>query len=335
MQLFGKNILVKQDFVKEQKNKSGIIIASELYNLPELSKREVRFGTIKEVGGECEFYKNKDRVILKNSDGFEIKISEEKFIMVAEKQVLCKVNKDNTYSVAPNNIIVKIKKKDRNALFSKTIKRDDGSEVELFINVEASKIDERSSGIFVSVGEVYEVGSKVKNVLKGDTAILNYNVDNDDSLIIGYDGEDKLVVLNAVTTFHSETLVVYQNRKTKRDQIVHSKGDYDEMSDLLGIIRNDKLIAREPYVFLNHQAFTQHIKTLSGIEYNQEVKVVEREILSVSEESTKKYGMKNGDTVLIDGFDCFEVKIKDGSKITGINDCDILCKKEMVDKLAS
>ena len=59
------------------------------------------------------------------------------------------------------------------------------------------------------------------------------DIDNDEKIIVGYDGDDKIVAVNSVTTRHQETYIEYANRKSPKDQIVWCRGDYNNISKLI------------------------------------------------------------------------------------------------------
>ncbi len=62
-----------------------------------------------------------------------------------------------------------------------------------------------------------------------------------------------------------------------------------------------------------------------GMMYDAAEKIIEREVLAISKESSEKYGVKVGDIVTLDDYDLFDVKLSDELAITAVNDCDILC----------
>ena len=139
-----------------------------------------------------------------------------------------------------------------------------------------------------------------------------------------YDDEkNKYSVIDGTTTFHTEDKWAYSDRKHSRDNLVWKKGEMDIISPLLGVIRGEKLFARRPYVFLAHKSNKVEAETKSGIKYEYSEAIAEREVLSVSEESNKKYGIRPEQKIIADEFDIFEVKLRD-SKIQAILDQDIL-----------
>ena len=116
-----------------------------------------------------------------------------------------------------------------------------------------------------------------------------------------------------------------KNRRNKRDEIVWLAGDYDQLSGLLGVIRGNEIIANAPYIFFKHESNIRTMVSKKGMMYDAAEKIIEREVLAISKESSEKYGVKVGDIVTLDDYDLFDVKLSDELAITAVNDCDILC----------
>lgn len=230
----------------------------------------------------------------------------------------------NDLKVFGDKILVKISNEEREKLFKKKIRRDDGTEVELFINVPATDhADERTHSLFVNTGIVMGVGDDVEGIKVGDIAILDFQVSNLISNFVYKDGDDDVFWINATTTYHTSDMVAYANRRSPKDQIVHKRGDYDELSMLLGVVRGDKFYAREPYVFLNHESNSVTMVGAGGIIYTQTDKILKRSILSVSDQTALKFRVSNGDTIAVDDRDVFDINLN-GKKITAVNDQDML-----------
>lgn len=236
-----------------------------------------------------------------------------------------------------DKILVRITKENRESIFSKEIVRNDGTKTKLFINVAATdEADERHARLFVQTGIVEAVSDQVKGVQVGDIALLDYQLCNSRSNKFYQDENGDVFWLNATTTYHDQELVAYQTRRSKRDQIVHSRGDVDELSMLLGVMRGDELIARQPYVFLENLPVTKILTTNSGIVFQETDTILTRKIIAVSKETTAMYNIKAGDTVLVDDHDIFAVEIKkDALKIDCVNDADILATEGLVKQAAA
>ncbi len=156
--------------------------------------------------------------------------------------------------VLGDKVLIRFTKENRGSIFSKTITREDGSTAQLFLSVDTDESDERKSGLFVQTGIVEGVSPEVKNILVGDTVIVDYMLCNDHSKLVWSEPNgDQIFWANATTTYHPADEVIYANRRTKHDTVLARKGDIDELSSVYGIIRGDQLIARQPFVFLQHQ----------------------------------------------------------------------------------
>lgn len=222
-------------------------------------------------------------------------------------------------------------------LYSKEITRNDGTKVRLWINVPAGKADDRRSTLFVRTGKVINKGPDALNVRVGDIAILSYEAFNDETKIIETsvsqtEEDERVIWVHANTTYHEDDFVAYADRrlvpgnarqmiKQKRDQIVWKRGDIDEVSQVLGWIRGDQLIANDPYVFLNHEEPNKIITTNAGIMYSERQIVLEREVMAVSPRN--KYRITPGLKILVFECDTFDIDY-DGKKVTCANDSDIL-----------
>ena len=336
MKLLRDLILIKQeDAVTEKKTESGLILLSTQSNLYQIGDDESKVkdliyrpkmnkGVILEVGNGCLFFKKGDTVIYrKETESYILDVEEKRCAMLKEKNVLVKIS-DGKLIPNPDFVLVKITKEAREALFNKKIKTNDGREVLLFVAGDKGADDESMSKYFVSCGEIVSVGENVEEVKTGDLGLIEYICDNDPSIIVGYDGEDKIIAVRAVTTYCNKEHKISGGNKT-RDQIVSSIGDYEETSSLYGAVTGDKLIAIEPFVFLNYEDNKQLKVNAGGILYEDTQKMIVRKILSASRNSKENYNIKEGEGVLVDDFDIFDIEYN-GNKITAINDRDILCK---------
>jgi co-chaperonin GroES (HSP10) len=227
-----------------------------------------------------------------------------------------------------DKVLIRFTKENRESIFSKWVTQNDGTKIQLFLSVDVDAADERKSGLFVQTGIVEAVARSVRNILVGDTAIVDYMLCNDESKFVWEeDNGDKIYWTNAQTTFHRFDEIVYANRRTKHDTIVAKKGDIDELSSVYGIIRADQLIARQPFVFLQHEDNVIKKTTAMKIVYEEREESFERNVLASSEESERRYGLRVGDRVLVNDRDIFALKL-DGQKVDCIMDMDIIgCRK--------
>lgn len=231
--------------------------------------------------------------------------------------------------VLGDRVLVRISQKSIQDMYSKKIVRNDGTETRLFISVPADDKDDRKSQLFVRTGTAINTGRQVRNIKIGDTVILSYDAFNDERKFLGMEGDDRILWVHEGTTYHDKTLIAYADRQerngrrvNRKDQKVWERGDINEMSQVIGIIRGDKLIANDPYVFLNHQPHEIDRKTKSGIMYTDKEEILERTVLSVPGGGVW-YGMKEGDSVLVKESDVFDIILED-KKVTCVNDTDVL-----------
>jgi co-chaperonin GroES (HSP10) len=293
--------------------------------------RKGNTGEVVELGDRCKYFDKQDMVIFKKNSNYnyDTRSLGNDLVFVEEKDILVKKDGEK-YFVHPEYIIIKISKESRDNVFKRKFKNDAGEEMVLFLPTPTEKLDANHSEYFVTCGEVYGVGAEVKNIFIGDIGIVNYQVDNDEEIIVGYEGEDKLIVIKPFTTRCEKEIVAYANRRSNRDQIVQSVGDYDELSQLIGIIRGEELIAIDPYIFLKHEETIVSKKTKSGIHYTEDEKIIKREILAISEESEKRTNLKKGQFVIMDDFDVFNATLED-RVVSCINDVDIMAPEWVID----
>lgn len=326
MEAVNNFLVVKKEEIKEEISAGGIIlnVSSQFDFGDEFSGKNVCFAEIVYDNPNIPYLKKGDRICMNPLKGTRAAMDYEDYTIITKEQYIAKVDKDGRYIVPPDSLMIKMMREDRDALFSKWIVRNDGTKVQLFLQSEPEKSSDRSSSIYISSGEIVQVGSEVKGINEGDIAILDYTVDNFTDNILYFDDEgNKFIVVDATTTFHSGDHWVYASRNNPRDTLVSKKGDLDIISPVLGIVRNEELIARQPYVFINHLSNVVKKKSTFGITYEEEEEVMERTVLSVSEKSGIKYGIKDGQIIMAKDSDVFDIKIKDYF-IQAILDQDVL-----------
>lgn len=341
-------VLIDQEDLVSEEYHSGLVLLksnNDLYQFGDdnqrvwdmITKKKLNRGTVRVTGDDCIFCEPDWPVVYKkNTEQHNVSYKERLCVFVKEDDILC-FRKENDYIPHPDKIIIKITRESREALFTKKIKCDDGREIDLFTSEIPDSADERHSQFFVSTGEVTHVGKNIKNIIPGDIAILNYLLDNDENIIVGYDGIDKLIATSPITVYCEKDEWARANRRVETDRqkknfgkkaspkdvMISAKGDYEYMSDVIGVMRGNELIPCDPYVFLHHESSSIARVSDAGILYTEEQKYFSRKILSVPEDSESMYGIRKGDDVLVDDFDIFEATIKD-RKISFINDRDVL-----------
>jgi len=226
-----------------------------------------------------------------------------------------------------DKILIRYTQESIDAIFFTTVKKEDGSEARLEINIPAQEIDDRAASIFAESGIVEAVGSNiVPNIQKGDIAIISYELFNDKRKLVSEDDNGKVFIVDPTTTYHAEDNIAYGDQQNPRNQLVWNKGEIDNVSQLLAIIRDGNLSANAPYVFLNYLPEEQEFNE-GGISYTETPEVIERQVLSISELSSKKYGVSNGDKISIRTLDTFPVKFL-GKELICCNDEDLLTINE-------
>ncbi len=224
----------------------------------------------------------------------------------------------------PDRAILRITAKEREGVFKKSYRRDDGSTYSLIVTVDEEEGFDRKATIFVRTAEVVSVGRKVRNLQAGDIAILDYLVDNDSNVVLGWENGDKYISVKAVTEYHDKELWAYANRQQLRskDMKVAKNGAVKNVSQILGCIRGEKLLANDPYVFIKYREEGKKV-TQSGIEYKDQSKIAETKVLAVSTHSRELYGIENGKDCYVAFQDIFDIELPDG-KICACNDEDVL-----------
>lgn len=325
MQSTNDYLFVKKDVIEEKKSAGGIIISSVFHHSQDIVHKNICYATVVYDNENIPFIGKGDRIIMNPQKGTNAALEYDDYTVIKKDQFLAKIV-GGKFIVNPDSIMIKINKSDNEALYSKWIVRNDGSKVQLFLRPEPESHSITRSAVFVSMGEVVQCGSNIEGVKEGDISLLDYTVDNfvDNVLYFDEDG-NKYIVIEGSTSFHEEDYIIYADRTTPKDTIVYKKGDLNVPSPLLGVIRGEELIARAPYVFVEHQDSEVSKVSNAGIMFTEKLEIMEREILSVSERSSTKYGIGKGQKVLVKDMDIFDVKTPTGT-IQCIMDCDVLMK---------
>lgn len=226
-----------------------------------------------------------------------------------------------------NRVIIKIPHQAVEDIYSKQIVKDDGSIVRLVTGMRHELSDAASSKDFVRTGEVVAVGRGVVDVDTGDIAILDYLVSNSPEIMVHKDKEASYFSVYAQTTYEPEDVVIPENRKRDKPMYVARKGEVNEVSQIIGLIRGNFLIAKDPYVLLSFVPQEQDAVTASGIMYKEKKEVTRHEILAVSPFTTEKFGYERGMNVCVNYTDAFEIVLPEPiGRIIAINDIDILAE---------
>lgn len=196
----------------------------------------------------------------------------------------------------PNKVLIKISKEAHEKMFFKLVKNAEGKKVKLFSNLPEDEGMEKKFTQNVSCGEILAVGTNVKDIFPTDIAIIDYLVSNSPDNVVGYVNGDIIVALDAVTTYHEKSAPPAINMRR-----AYVKGDFDELSKILGVVRGDRLVSFSPYVFLSRESEVSVMVGEGGVMYEEQKPVVERTVLSAFVGS----GFKDGETVIIKEADLF------------------------------
>ena len=327
MQASNDYIVVRKEATEEKRSSGGIILnVSDLFDFKdEFSKKNVIKCEVVYDNPSIPYIKAGDRILVNPQKGTKAVMDWDELNFITKDQYIAKIEKDGTYIVPPDCVMVKINVEDREALYTRWIVRNDGSKIQLFIQPDYSKDTTQRSKIFVNVGEIMQIGADVNGIEIGDVAILDYTIDNDIDNVLYFDEhKNKYVVVQAETVLHQYDEWAYATRNSPRDQKVSASGDIKTISPILGLLRNNILIARFPYVFLEHKnTLVRKESALVGIVYEEHEYILERKVLSVSDKSRKKYGIRENQMVILQDPDMFDVQLKE-SKIQAIMDSDIM-----------
>ena len=220
----------------------------------------------------------------------------------------------------PNNVLIKITKASLDEFFYKRIVREDGSEISLLKTVEEKDGYDKKFTQNVSVGHVVAVGVNVKGIYLHDIVILDYLASNDENSLIGYINGDRFISLPAKTTYHEKDAKPDMNFRK-----AYVKGDFDEVSKVLGVVRGKKIIAFPPYVVLNNETNVIQVVLPNGRIVERTEPIVKREVLSSLDT------FKDGDIIYIKDEDLFERNISH-KEFSFCFNSDILCQKVAISK---
>lgn len=212
-----------------------------------------------------------------------------------------------TLTPHPNKILVKITKANWNSLFSKYIKTSDGKEVELFTDIQEEQGYEKQFQQNVSIGKIIGTGENVTGIKPGDMAIIDYLVTTSGDSLVGYINGDMIVCITAETTYHKEDSPPNMNGRN-----AYVVDDYEEISLLYGVVRDKKLIPRDPYVFLVYENPNKLTVSKQGLMTEEVERICARKVLASHDKSICKEGQK----IIVKEFDLFERTID--SKILSV-----------------
>lgn len=217
---------------------------------------------------------------------------------------------------APDRILIRITRKQIDDLTSKEILNEKGEKIRLFFEpILFDKSYERSYQQNVSIGEIVGVGCNVHDAQVGDIAILDYLATSLIDDTIGTVSGDQMVSILAHTTYHQASSPIVNGRRA------WAKGDYDNISRILGLVRGSELIPFDPYVFIEYEPDYIKIVSARGEAMRSSISVVSRKVISSPEDCIFGGGTK----IFLKKDDWFDREIN-GRKIAVCFKNDILCK---------
>jgi hypothetical protein len=205
-------------------------------------------------------------------------------------------------------------------LFSKIITNIYGENFTLLHNFKKEKSDASYSDKYVSFGIVQCFNSDNFPMKVGDICFIDYTVDNQDEIILGYEGEDKLVAVRCKTKYYEETKRV--TGKLGNDVYAWFEGEIEETTGIIGGVSDKKLQTIAPYVILNYED-SEVQRNYSGIFVVEKDPIVTREVLATSESSKVKFGFEQGNNVLVQANSLFNIRYS-GGHFSAIMDEDII-----------
>jgi len=227
------------------------------------------------------------------------------------------VSQKLTFIPHPDKVIVNITKASLDEMTNKRIKRDDGKYIDLCIAIEEKDGFDNKFSQNVSTGHVLAVGENVKGINVHDIVVLDYIVTNDCESLVGYFKGDKVVSLLAKTTYHETDANNFIGKRR-----AYKKGDYDELSKIIAIVKGSEIKSISPYIVLsNEKNVIQHVLP------NGQIVPFEEEISSKTVLSRGDSRYNFGDRVVIKE-DNVHFRVINNKELAVCFDRDILAKKQ-------
>mgnify|MGYP001197188515 CR=1 FL=1 len=216
-------------------------------------------------------------------------------------------------SVSADKVLIRF----RNDEFDNALMNYSVNGVKIMVRDDCDNGLDRRSLVFRQLADVLKVGESVTGIESGDKAIVDYKIDNDIYIVIGEDKQGKLCVINGMTTYIKEN-----------GQILPEK-----TADFYGVIRDEKYLAKEPFVIIEYKDEYENIVTETGLVFDKHLKNNEYRVISASNVSKNKFFIFEGAEVHINNEDVFNLRINE-KEIMYCYDLSInLCSKVRGKKL--
>lgn len=239
-------------------------------------------------------------------------------------------------------LLVSLLKEDKLALTEKKIVTNTGEVVNFCLKA-LNDYDVDRWELSLKVGKVIGLSAGCNGYRVGDMVLLDYVVDADEKYFVSEDEAEKIVSVPCHTTFHETALWAHSYGRMEYDQqtkkvvgyrphgerntLVADEGDVDELSLVLGVIRGDKLLPNDYYVFCEHepQTGTELVELADGIigyKLNYDT-VIKRKVLFAAKGSP----VVPGDTIMAKLDSNIEVTLLE-RKFDVVPIIDVLCVME-------
>lgn len=191
-----------------------------------------------------------------------------------------------------NRIMVEITEEDRDKIFNQIITSTSGQEFKLIKEIEEK---DRGTDKFysqtVNMGRVLMVADDCKQVKVDDVVLFDNLIDSDEGIIVEQSIFRKKIVMIESDILHNNDYLIVPNNRTPSPKWVWRIGDVEEMSRIVGIYRDGKLLCPKGLVITDHHNDENDIRKYVGIIFDyKKIPVVRRMIRSVPEDSPFKVG---------------------------------------------
>jgi hypothetical protein len=217
-----------------------------------------------------------------------------------------------------NKILIEITEADRENIYKKIITGIGGSKIELVTGIFETEENDKFFSETVNMGRVLQVADDCKQVQVDDIVLFDNMIDSEEGIIVDKSIFRKQIVIQESHTYHGRDYLIPPHEKPykreqkvdkkgnkrghkavvidevqKRPGYVWRKGDVEDLSHIVGIVRDGKLLCPNTLVITEHHNDDDDIKKYVGIIYDYEkIPVVKRDIRAVAPNSQLKVGQK-------------------------------------------
>lgn len=228
-------------------------------------------------------------------------------------------------SLRPGAVLAKISGEDKRQIFEKDVESSSGSIVSLITSLKADIEADEFYSQSVYVATVIGIADDIDHIKIGDIIVIDYLADTDDEKIAYVEGDDKVVLLDVNTKYHTEDRIAYASMNSRMDTYTWRKGDVESQSWIYAIFNNGNLTVNNDYLLLEHRDLTWEGKTSSGlISFFSEGDIVVRKVIKAPISSK----VKAGDIIVTEAFALLERSI-DIYNFDVIMELDVLAKLEI------